>query len=134
MEEALGGVLEQVGRPDAEIRIAKHLAEYDYRSLRRLERSRILVAKKDQRVKEVQLKPGAGRGQRPTNRNRLPPQRRPHGDRQKPLAPLPLQHDPLFEHARSAAHRPEGHLNPNSGLAVLLQEALEPYFRSHRKP
>ncbi len=43
MEEALGGVLEQVGRPDAEIRIAKHLAEYDYRSLHRLERSRILV-------------------------------------------------------------------------------------------
>jgi biopolymer transport protein ExbB/TolQ len=43
MEEALGGVLEQVGRPDAETRIAKHLAEYDYRSLRRLERSRILV-------------------------------------------------------------------------------------------
>ena len=43
MEEALAGVLEQVGRPDAETRIAKHLAEYDYRSLRRLERSRILV-------------------------------------------------------------------------------------------
>ncbi len=43
MEEALAGVLEQVGRPDAEARIAKRLAEYDYRSLRRLERSRILV-------------------------------------------------------------------------------------------
>ncbi|MEX0973699.1 MAG: MotA/TolQ/ExbB proton channel family protein [Solirubrobacterales bacterium] len=43
MEEALNGVLEQVGRPDAEARIAKRLAEYDYLSLRRLERSRILV-------------------------------------------------------------------------------------------
>jgi biopolymer transport protein ExbB/TolQ len=43
MEDALGGVLEQVGRPDAEARIAKRLAEYDYLSLRRLERSRILV-------------------------------------------------------------------------------------------
>jgi biopolymer transport protein ExbB/TolQ len=43
MEEALSGVLEQVGRPDAETRIAKRLAEYDYRSLRRLERTRILV-------------------------------------------------------------------------------------------
>jgi biopolymer transport protein ExbB/TolQ len=43
MEEALNGVLEQVGRPDAETRIAKRLAEYDYRSLRRLERTRILV-------------------------------------------------------------------------------------------
>lgn len=43
MEEALAGILEQVGRPDAEARIAKRLAEYDYRSLRKLERSRILV-------------------------------------------------------------------------------------------
>jgi biopolymer transport protein ExbB/TolQ len=43
MEEALNGVLEQIGRPDAETRIAKRLAEYDYRSLRRLERTRILV-------------------------------------------------------------------------------------------
>jgi biopolymer transport protein ExbB/TolQ len=43
MEDALSGVLEQVGRPDAEARIAKRLAEYDYRSLRRLERTRILV-------------------------------------------------------------------------------------------
>jgi biopolymer transport protein ExbB/TolQ len=43
MEEALAGVLEQVGRSDAETRIAKRLAEYDYRSLRRLERTRILV-------------------------------------------------------------------------------------------
>jgi len=43
MEEVLSEVLEQVGRPDAEQRIAKRLAEYDYRSLRRLERTRILV-------------------------------------------------------------------------------------------
>lgn len=43
MEDALSGVLEQIGRPDAEARIAKRLAEYDYRSLRRLERTRILV-------------------------------------------------------------------------------------------
>ena len=43
MEEALSGVLAQIGRPDAETRIAKQLAEYDYRSLRRLERTRILV-------------------------------------------------------------------------------------------
>jgi biopolymer transport protein ExbB/TolQ len=43
MEGVLGEVLEQVDRPDAEARIAKRLAEYDYRSLRRLERTRILV-------------------------------------------------------------------------------------------
>jgi biopolymer transport protein ExbB/TolQ len=43
MEEALADVVEQVGRPGAEQRIAKRLAEYDYRSLRRLERTRILV-------------------------------------------------------------------------------------------
>jgi biopolymer transport protein ExbB/TolQ len=43
MEEAFAGILQQVCRPDAEARIAKRLAEYDYRSLRRLERSRILV-------------------------------------------------------------------------------------------
>jgi biopolymer transport protein ExbB/TolQ len=43
MEEAFGGIVEQIGRPDAEARIAKRLAEYDYRSLRRLERTRILV-------------------------------------------------------------------------------------------
>jgi biopolymer transport protein ExbB/TolQ len=43
MEEALADVVEQVGRPGAEPRIAKRLAEYDYRSLRRLERTRILV-------------------------------------------------------------------------------------------
>lgn len=43
MEDALAGVVEQYGRPDAEARIAKRLAEFDYLSLRRLERSRILV-------------------------------------------------------------------------------------------
>jgi len=43
MEEALADVVDQVGRPGAEHRIAKRLAEYDYRSLRRLERTRILV-------------------------------------------------------------------------------------------
>ena len=43
MEEALADVVDQVGRPGAEQRIAKRLAEYDYRSLRRLERTRILV-------------------------------------------------------------------------------------------
>ena len=43
MEEAFAGVIEQAGRPDAEARISKRLAEYDYLSLRRLERTRILV-------------------------------------------------------------------------------------------
>ena len=43
MEEALSGIFEQIGRPDAEARISKRLAEYDYLSLRRLERTRILV-------------------------------------------------------------------------------------------
>jgi len=43
MEEALAAVIEQTGRAGAEPRIAKRLAEYDYRSLRRLERTRILV-------------------------------------------------------------------------------------------
>jgi biopolymer transport protein ExbB/TolQ len=43
MEDAFAGIVEQIGRPDAEGRIAKRLAEYDYRSLRRLERTRILV-------------------------------------------------------------------------------------------
>jgi biopolymer transport protein ExbB/TolQ len=43
MEDALAGILQQYGRPQAEARVAKRLAEYDYRSLRRLERSRILV-------------------------------------------------------------------------------------------
>ncbi len=43
MEAALAGIVEQLGRPDVEARVAKRLAEYDYLSLRRLERTRILV-------------------------------------------------------------------------------------------
>jgi biopolymer transport protein ExbB/TolQ len=43
MEEAFAAVVEQHGRPHAEARVAKRLAEYDYTSLRRLERTRILV-------------------------------------------------------------------------------------------
>jgi biopolymer transport protein ExbB/TolQ len=43
MEEAMAGIVEHCGQPDAEARIAKRLAEYDYRSLKRLERTRILV-------------------------------------------------------------------------------------------
>jgi biopolymer transport protein ExbB/TolQ len=43
MDEALRAVVEQRDRPDAANRIAKRLAEYDYRSVRRLERTRILV-------------------------------------------------------------------------------------------
>jgi biopolymer transport protein ExbB/TolQ len=43
MEDALTGIVAQYGHPQAEARIAKRLAEYDYLSLRRLERTRILV-------------------------------------------------------------------------------------------
>jgi len=43
MEEAMAGIVEQYGKPHAETRIAKRLAELDYLSLRRLERSRVLV-------------------------------------------------------------------------------------------
>ena len=43
MEDAFAATVEQCGRPGAEARIAKRLAEYDYLSLRRLERTRILV-------------------------------------------------------------------------------------------
>ncbi|MDQ2630310.1 MAG: MotA/TolQ/ExbB proton channel family protein [Actinomycetota bacterium] len=43
MEEVLGDIVALTGQPAAEARIAKQLAEYDYRSLRRLERTRILV-------------------------------------------------------------------------------------------
>lgn len=43
MDEALAAIVEQRDRPDAANRIAKRLAEYDYRSVRRLERTRILV-------------------------------------------------------------------------------------------
>lgn len=43
MDEALRAIVEQRGRPDSANRIAKRLAEYDYRSVKRLERTRILV-------------------------------------------------------------------------------------------
>ncbi len=43
MAAALGAVVEQRDHPDASNRIAKRLAEYDYGSVRRLERTRILV-------------------------------------------------------------------------------------------
>jgi biopolymer transport protein ExbB/TolQ len=43
MTEALSAIVEQRGKPDADDRIAKRMAEYDYRSMRRLERTRILV-------------------------------------------------------------------------------------------
>ncbi|HEX7291937.1 MAG TPA: MotA/TolQ/ExbB proton channel family protein [Conexibacter sp.] len=43
MDEALAAIVEQRERPDAANRVAKRLAEYDYRSVRRLERTRILV-------------------------------------------------------------------------------------------
>ncbi len=42
-EETLATIVDQVSRPGAEARIAKRLAEYDYSSIRRLERTRILV-------------------------------------------------------------------------------------------
>lgn len=43
MSDALGAIVEQGSQPDAPDRIAKRMAEYDYRSMRRLERTRILV-------------------------------------------------------------------------------------------
>lgn len=43
MQSALEALILQRGLPDSEDRIAKRLAEYDYRSLKRLERTRILV-------------------------------------------------------------------------------------------
>ena len=43
MTEALQALVTQRGLPDTEDRIAKRLAEYDYKSLKRLERTRILV-------------------------------------------------------------------------------------------
>ncbi len=43
MAAALSAVVEQRSHPDGSDRLAKRLAEYDYRSLRRLERTRILV-------------------------------------------------------------------------------------------
>lgn len=43
MSETLAAIVELRGRPDADDRIAKRMAEYDYRSMKRLERTRILV-------------------------------------------------------------------------------------------
>ncbi len=43
MADALAAIVEQRGKPDAGDRIAKRMAEYDYRSMKRLERTRILV-------------------------------------------------------------------------------------------
>lgn len=43
MQEVLGDLVANSGGPGGEARTAKLLAEYDYRSLRRLERTRILV-------------------------------------------------------------------------------------------
>lgn len=43
MTNALSAVVEQRSQPDAGDRIAKRMAEYDYLSMRRLERTRILV-------------------------------------------------------------------------------------------
>lgn len=43
MVDALSAIVEQRDKPDAANRIAKRLAEYDYSSVRRLERTRVLV-------------------------------------------------------------------------------------------
>jgi biopolymer transport protein ExbB/TolQ len=43
MSDALAAIVEQRSATDAADRIAKRMAEYDYRSMRRLERTRILV-------------------------------------------------------------------------------------------
>ncbi len=43
MSDTLAAIVEQRGRPDAGDRVAKRMAEYDYRSMKRLERTRILV-------------------------------------------------------------------------------------------
>ena len=43
MQEAMEAIVMQRRLPDAENRIAKRLAEFDYRSLKRLERTRMLV-------------------------------------------------------------------------------------------
>jgi biopolymer transport protein ExbB/TolQ len=43
MQETMEAIVTQRPLPDAETRIAKRMADYDYRSLRRLERTRILV-------------------------------------------------------------------------------------------
>lgn len=43
MQEAMEAVVLQRRQPDAENKIAKRMADYDYRSLKRLERTRMLV-------------------------------------------------------------------------------------------
>jgi biopolymer transport protein ExbB/TolQ len=43
MQETMEAIVSQRRLPDAENRIAKRMADYDYRSLKRLERTRILV-------------------------------------------------------------------------------------------
>jgi biopolymer transport protein ExbB/TolQ len=43
MAEVLSAIVLQLSEPDAEERISKRLADYEYRHLRRLERTRILV-------------------------------------------------------------------------------------------
>ena len=43
MKDALKEIVGEAGSPDAETNVAKELADYDYRNLKRLERSRIMV-------------------------------------------------------------------------------------------
>lgn len=43
MRAALSAIVGEAGSPDAETNVAKELADYDYRNMRRLERSRIMV-------------------------------------------------------------------------------------------
>lgn len=43
MRDALRAIVGEYGSPDAETNVAKELADYDYRNLKRLERSRIMV-------------------------------------------------------------------------------------------
>ena len=43
MRSVMSAIVSERGRPDAEARIGKRLAEFDYKSVRRLERTRILV-------------------------------------------------------------------------------------------
>lgn len=43
MRDALAAIVGEAGSPDAETNVAKELADYDYRNMRRLERSRIMV-------------------------------------------------------------------------------------------
>ncbi len=43
MRDALAAIVGEAGSPEAETNVSKELADYDYRNLRRLERSRIMV-------------------------------------------------------------------------------------------